>query len=96
MIKLLKKLFAWLFGSKPTIEKEEPSFEQFAQEKPFSKPEPLPKKKKKQVNHKISPEYFTMPRNFSYRRGLGHVQQIVAWDGEHFPGRWRTRLIYHN
>lgn len=54
------------------------------------------KKKKKEVVHRIPPNYFTKPNKSIFRRGGGNVQEIIEWDGEFFPGRWRTRLIHHN
>ena len=94
MIKLFRKLFAWLFSSKPKIEKEEPTFEKFTEEKPFTKPEPLPQKKREPIVHKISPYPFTEP-NYSMERKRKKIQEIFIWEGEYFPGRWRTKLIHH-
>lgn len=96
MIKLLKRLFAWLFSSKPKIEKEEPTFEKFAEEKPFSKPEPLPQKKREPIVHKIPPDRLTEPRSYCFRKPSGgSIQMVHWWDDQYFPARWRTKLIYH-
>lgn len=52
-------------------------------------------KKKKEVIHRIPPNFSIMPPSLSYKRGIGRIQEIVMWDGECFPGRWRTKLIHH-
>lgn len=82
--KWIKKIFSFIFGRKNKVTEEL-----------IEKPVRPFKMIKREVIHKILPNYFTMPTNFSFRRGKGNVQQIVRWDGEHFPGRWRTNLIYH-
>lgn len=111
MIKFFKKLFAWLFTKRDKVLIQDTDHnvskrfaEQFeketAEESPlqkYKKPEPLPGKKKGPVEHKIKPtlsDYFTMPRSFSFPRSK-RTQMITWWDGQYFPGRWRTKFINH-
>lgn len=93
----LKRVFNFLFSDR---HKDPVPHEVFVEKsEPISLPEqPLNilKRKKQEVIHRIPPNPYTMPNKSSFRRGLGNVQEIIVWDGEHFPGRWRKRLIFHN
>lgn len=50
--------------------------------------------KKEKKKHRIEPDFLFAPKTFYFNK-TKELQQIFFWDGEHFPGRWRHKIIHH-
>lgn len=58
-------------------------------------PKPIKQSKQKEEKiHRIEPDYSCAPKTFYFSKSKS-LQQIFFWDGEHFPGRWRHKIIHH-